>query len=287
MSNMSVSTRDSIISLAKTHGFEITLKRNGKDLYDKLLTLHHPVLSSNIYIDKITGISKASEIRYLKVAVHPEGYREELENIEEGIRPSINRKTKVNRHSHSGYAGFPNADGNNEPVAKAYQVQDLDSLQILLAGLVSKDKSNQLIGTSQPALKRISKVNHIQLCSDLPAKALIIDTPWIDLILSGEKVWEMRSRSCSIRGRIGLIRKGSGQIVGTADLESCLGPFSEAELKQQCDKHAITADRMADEVWMSKWNYAWVLKNVEALSEPVSYNHPNGAVTWVNIGKQD
>lgn len=44
---------------------------------------------------------------------------------------------------------------------------------------------------------------------------------------------------------------------------------------------------LSDDEWMSKWNHAWVLKNVEALPEPVSYNHPSGAVTWVNIGKQD
>lgn len=287
MSNMSASSRASIINLAKTHGFEIIEKRNGKDLYDKLLILQHPVLSSNIYIDKITGISKAGKIRCLKVAVHPDSYREDLENIEAGIRPAINRLTKVNRHSHSGYAGFPYADGNNEPVASAYQVQDLESLQMLLAGVVSKEKSHQSSGAVAPVLKRENHVSNSLFRGDLPAKALIIETLWIDLILSGQKVWEMRSRACSIRGRIGLIRKGSKQIVGVAELVDSLGPFTEHELRQRRDKHAITEYRLSDDEWMSKWNHAWVLKNVEALPEPVSYNHPNGAVTWVNIGKQD
>ena len=287
MSKMSVSTRASIINLASTHGFEIIEKRNGKDLYDKLLTLQHPVLSSNIYIDKITGISKAGEIRYLKVAVHPDSYREDLENLEAGIRPAINRLTKVNRHSHSGYAGFPYAEGNNEPVASAYQVHDLDSLQMLLTGLVSKEKSHEPSGRVAPVLKKESHVNNSQFRGDLPAKALIIDTPWIDLILSGQKVWEMRSRVCSIRGRIGLIRKGSKQIFGFADLVDSLGPFTEHELRQRRDKHAITEDRLPDDEWVANWNHAWVLENVEILAEPVGYNHPNGAVTWVNIGEQE
>jgi hypothetical protein len=278
--------RNSIINLASTHGFGIIEQRVGKDLYDKLLTLHHPVLTSNIYIHKITGISKAGEIRYLKVAVHPESYREDLENLNAGIRPAINRLTKVNRHSHSGYAGFLHVDGNNEPVASAYQIQDLDSLQMLLAGLVSKEKSHQPSGTVAPGLKRENHVNNSQSRGDLPAKALIIDAPWIDLILSGQKFWEMRARACSIRGRIGLIRKGSKQIFGFADLVDSLGPFTEHELRQRRDKHAITEDRLPDNEWMTNWNHAWVLENIEMLPEPVRYNHPNGAVVWVNIGKR-
>lgn len=291
MPKMSVSTREAIINLGAKHGFEIIEKSAGKDLYNKLLALKAPELRSNIYIDKTTGITKAGEINYLKVAVHPDSYRENIESIEAGIRPAINKKSKVNLHSHSGYSGFPYVDEHDEPVAKAYQVSDLNSLETLLAGFRFHNKtyspSTSLSDVSEevanvPQGKGIEEISH----TGLPAKALIIDAPWIDLILSGEKVWEMRSRNCSIRGRIGLIRKGSGQVVGTADLDDCLGPFSEKELSHERDKHAITEDRMADKVWMSKWNHAWVLKNVEALPEPVSYNHPNGAVTWVNIGEQ-
>lgn len=39
--------------------------------------------------------------------------------------------------------------------------------------------------------------------------ALIIREPWIDLVLSGQKSWELRSRSTEKRGLIGLIRKGA------------------------------------------------------------------------------
>ena len=292
MPNMSLSTREEIINVAAKHGFEIVEKSAGKDLYNKLLTLKSPELSSNIYIDKTAGITKAGEINYLKVAVHPNSYQEDIESFEAGIRPALNQRTKLNQHSHSGYSGFPYVDEHDEPVAKAYQVSNLKSLEKLLSGFRSQNKKQTLNHSfsnlsEEFAYTSQEKIIETSSHDGLPTKALIIDEPWIDLILAGEKVWEMRSRSCSIRGRIGLIRKGSGQIVGTADLEGCLGPFSEAELKQLRDKHAITADRMADEAWMSKWNHAWVLKNVEALSEPVSYNHPNGAVTWVNIGKQD
>ena len=53
------------------------------------------------------------------------------------------------------------------------------------------------------------------------ARGLIIDAPWIDHILEGRKDWEMRSQATSVRGWIGLIRKGSGQVVGIARLVDC------------------------------------------------------------------
>ncbi len=37
-------------------------------------------------------------------------------------------------------------------------------------------------------------------------KALVIRSPWIDLILAGSKTWEMRTKPTSIRGRVALIK---------------------------------------------------------------------------------
>ena len=45
-------------------------------------------------------------------------------------------------------------------------------------------------------------------------KGLIIDEPWISLIVSGQKTWEMRPRDTQVRGRIGLIRKKSKAVIG-------------------------------------------------------------------------
>jgi hypothetical protein len=48
-------------------------------------------------------------------------------------------------------------------------------------------------------------------------KGLIIDEPWIGMIIAGKKTWEMRSRNAMVRGRIGLIRKRPKTVVGVAD----------------------------------------------------------------------
>ena len=49
-------------------------------------------------------------------------------------------------------------------------------------------------------------------------RALIIQKPWVDLILDNIKIWEMRSTKTNVRGKIGLIEAGSGLIVGEAIL---------------------------------------------------------------------
>jgi hypothetical protein len=113
--------------------------------------------------------------------------------------------------------------------------------------------------------------------------ALIIDAPWIDHILSGKKSWEMRSQATSKRGRIGLIRKGSGTIAGEATLVDSLTPLTRAEMLETIDKHQIPVELLLTG-GVDKWRYPWVLEDVERYPTPVRYDHPNGAVIWVALG---
>ncbi|HEV2365720.1 MAG TPA: ASCH domain-containing protein [Caulobacteraceae bacterium] len=113
-------------------------------------------------------------------------------------------------------------------------------------------------------------------------KALIIDEPWISKILSGEKTWEMRARTCNHRGPFGLIRKGSGQVVGVAEMVDCLPAIgSSVEYAKAEAFHRIPADVQGRV--REKWNRPWVLKNAKPLRRPVHYQHKSGAVTWVEL----
>jgi hypothetical protein len=56
-------------------------------------------------------------------------------------------------------------------------------------------------------------------------RGLLIRSPWIEEILRGRKTWEIRGSNTNIRGRIGLIRSGSGLVVGTCDLVDVEGPL--------------------------------------------------------------
>ena len=109
-------------------------------------------------------------------------------------------------------------------------------------------------------------------------RALIIAKPWIDLILSGEKIWEMRAHPTDIRGKVGLIEKGTGMIVGEVDIVGCGRPLSGDELPITMDCHKVTDWKL-----LETWRYPWFLENPLRYSTPISYNHPKGAVIWVRL----
>jgi hypothetical protein len=111
-------------------------------------------------------------------------------------------------------------------------------------------------------------------------KGLIIDEPWISLIVSGEKTWEMRSRNTNVRGRIGLIRKGSKAVIGVADLVDTLPKLPPSELRGSFAKHRVPESEIDEDF---KWSTAWVLQRARSLHEPVPYRHPAGGVIWVNL----
>ena len=109
-------------------------------------------------------------------------------------------------------------------------------------------------------------------------KALIVKKPWIDYILDGKKVWEIRGSNTKIRGKIALIQSGSGMIVGECDLIDCIA-LNENTYRENQKLHCI-----ADVSKMPyKHTYAWVIKNAIRYKEPKQYNHPNGAVIWTNL----
>ncbi|HUO11163.1 MAG TPA: hypothetical protein VMU37_00250, partial [Caulobacteraceae bacterium] len=86
---------------------------------------------------------------------------------------------------------------------------------------------------------------------------------------------------CTIRGPIGLIRKGSGQVVATAELADCLPPLLTAETYAAAEpRHGIPPAQQAAAM-AGGWLTPWVLENIHPL--PVGYRHPSGAVTWVNL----
>lgn len=112
-------------------------------------------------------------------------------------------------------------------------------------------------------------------------RALLIKTPWIELILKGQKTWEIRSRKSSVRGRIALIKSQSGKIFGTVEMVACHGPFTKAEIMQHVEKHCVSAELM--HVVDYKEFYAWEFRDAHVFKEPLPYQHPSGAVIWVTL----
>lgn len=111
-------------------------------------------------------------------------------------------------------------------------------------------------------------------------KGLVIKSPYIDLILNGKKKWEIRGSNTNIRGRIALIKSGSGKIFGEVELVDCF----EITLDQY-NKYCEELYGKKEELLPYKKTYAWVVCNPVMYEEPKSYKHPLGAVIWVNLDK--
>lgn len=112
-------------------------------------------------------------------------------------------------------------------------------------------------------------------------RALLIRHPWIDLILAGKKVWEIRGSRTSFRETIALIPSRSGTVIGVCDLVDCIGPLTAEKFR----KNAKKAGMRPDEATLGSYRktYAWVLERPRKLKWPVPYRHPSGAVIWVRL----
>lgn len=111
-------------------------------------------------------------------------------------------------------------------------------------------------------------------------KGLIVKEPWIDLILEGIKIWEIRGSHVHKREKIALIKSGTGMIYGTVEIADSIMLTSE-QYHTSFKCHRIPDTKIKPLPY--KKIYAWVLKNPVKFQNPIPYNHPQGAVIWVNL----
>lgn len=114
-----------------------------------------------------------------------------------------------------------------------------------------------------------------------PQRGLLIREPWISKVCNGEKTWELRGSRTHVRETVGLIRSGSGTIVGTADLVGVEGPLDLPTLRRTPALHGVPATDLDAPPYAK--TYAWVFENALWLPQPVPYDHPSGAVIWVRL----
>ena len=108
-------------------------------------------------------------------------------------------------------------------------------------------------------------------------KGLIIREKWLSKIFKGHKTWEMRSTPTNITGPIKLIKAGSGLIHGECTISGC------HKVDSNLAKHSFQYHQVIDLSLLRKWCWAWRLANVQKYEDPIPYNHPVGAVIWVNL----
>lgn len=112
-------------------------------------------------------------------------------------------------------------------------------------------------------------------------RGLIIKKEWLDCIFDKNKLWEMRSSPTKIRGRIGLIESGSGLIVGEVTIIDCFRP------SWSLVRHGRAFHQVKDVKQLEKWPWAWVLRDAKRYDKPIPYSHPQGAVIWVKLNRDE
>jgi hypothetical protein len=113
------------------------------------------------------------------------------------------------------------------------------------------------------------------------SRGLLIRSPWIEKILSGEKTWEIRGTNTKLRGFIGLIRSGSGQVVGICELKEVIEHLTLNDMRKNVDKHCIPVEDL--KCLPYKKIFAWVISNAKPLKKPIAYKHTPAAVIWVKL----
>jgi len=108
-------------------------------------------------------------------------------------------------------------------------------------------------------------------------------SPHVENILAGKKTWDIRGSNTKIRGKIALIKSGSGTVVGTCEVLDVIGPIKFSDLEGNIDKHCVPKDQLTRVFGKYKKLYSWVLGNAIELPVPLAYEHPNGAIIWVNL----
>jgi len=118
-------------------------------------------------------------------------------------------------------------------------------------------------------------------------RGLMVRDPYASQLLNGEKTWEIRGRATQIRGPVVIIKSGTGQAFGVVDLVDVIGPLSVDDLVASGHLPSSERDEFRKTGLPYSKTFAYVVKNPRWFASPISYRHPSGAVTWVNLPSLD
>lgn len=110
-------------------------------------------------------------------------------------------------------------------------------------------------------------------------KGLIIKEFWLNKIFNNEKTWEIRGSDTKIRGKIYLIQSGTKHIYGECEIIDSK-KLSLTDYQNNSDKHCI---HQGLDALPYKNTFAWIIANAKKYPQPIPYQHPCGAIIWVNI----
>ena len=115
-------------------------------------------------------------------------------------------------------------------------------------------------------------------CVPAGASVLIVQRPWIDLILDGRKTLEIRGKSCLKESQtIYLALSGGGGVVmGSVRYVRCHGPLTREEWHNSANQHLVAGGPA-----YGRKTHAWEVAEPIRFPQPVPYKQKSGPVVWV------
>jgi len=110
------------------------------------------------------------------------------------------------------------------------------------------------------------------------ASILIIQNPWLSLILDGVKTLEIRGTRCAKPSgeRFYLALSGAGGLVfGSVEFVACHGPLPSSEWVRRAPEHCVSGAALP-----YRTTYAWEIRAPISFTRPVPYSHKPGCVIW-------
>ena len=167
-------------------------------------------------------------------------------------------------------AGNVDAVGNPGNAGNVHAAGNPDN-----AGNVDGNPDNAGNKTRGAVKKRAGKRSGVRRSA---TKALVVKKEWLDLILDGEKTWEIRGSSVIQREYIHLAEsKETGMIKGRARLVDSFR-LTKALFEKHRNRHHLA--KWADVKY--KKPHAWIFEDAERFSKPFVFEHAQGAVIWVD-----
>ena len=119
--------------------------------------------------------------------------------------------------------------------------------------------------------------------ADYGPRGLLVRDPFATQLLDGSKTWEIRGRATQIRGRIVIIKSGTGLAFGTVNLVRVLGPLTIDDLINTPQLKEEEKQEYKENGLPYRKTYAYECLDPKWFRTPIPYSHPNGAVTWVRL----
>ncbi len=111
-------------------------------------------------------------------------------------------------------------------------------------------------------------------------RGLIIREPYVYMVASGAKRWEVRKYNTRVRGYVALISRG--YLYGFANLVDVF-KIKTGELKKYRHMHKVPDSFLDKYARGNKELYVWVFSNPLPLRQPLKVRYSRGAQVWAYL----